>query len=66
MASGPAAGLDLVDELVSDPALKHYHLLTSVRGDLLMKLGRGDEARPEFERAASAIREICEGELVPA
>jgi RNA polymerase sigma-70 factor (ECF subfamily) len=66
MASGPAAGLDLVDALVSDPALKHYHLLPSVRGDLLMKLGRGDEARPEFERAASLTKNARERELLLA
>jgi RNA polymerase sigma-70 factor (ECF subfamily) len=53
MASGPAAGLDLVDALVSEPVLKDYHLLPSVRGDFLAKLGRFDEAREEFERAAS-------------
>jgi RNA polymerase sigma factor (sigma-70 family) len=66
MASGPAAGLDLVDALVSDPALKHYHLLPSVRGDLLMKLGRGDEARPEFERAAALTKNARERELLLA
>ena len=66
MASGPAAGLDLVDALVSDPALKHYHLLPSVRGDLLMKLGRGDEARPEFERAASLTKNAREREFLLA
>ncbi|MEP6688860.1 MAG: RNA polymerase sigma factor [Gemmatimonadales bacterium] len=53
MAFGPAAGLELVEALASDPSLKSYHLLPSVRGDLLAKLGRGDEARAEFERAAS-------------
>jgi RNA polymerase sigma factor (sigma-70 family) len=53
MASGPAAGLELVDRLTSEPSLKNYHLLSSVRGDLLFKLGRFDEARAEFERAAS-------------
>ena len=53
MAFGPAAGLELVDALTSEPALKGYHLLPSVRGDLLAKLGRSDEARAEFERAAS-------------
>ncbi|MFF0143838.1 RNA polymerase ECF family sigma subunit [Amycolatopsis sulphurea] len=52
MASGPAAGLALVDRLVDESALKNYHLLPSVRGDLLEKLGRHDEARAEFERAA--------------
>jgi predicted RNA polymerase sigma factor len=53
MAFGPAAGLELVDALTSEPALKGYHLLPSVRGDLLAKLGRSEEARVEFERAAS-------------
>jgi len=52
MASGPAAGLALVDALTDEPSLEGYHLLPSVRGDLLMKLGRLDEARAEFERAA--------------
>src|SRR5258706_1286050 len=53
MAFGPAAGLQLVDALASDPTLRTYHFLPSVRGDLLAKLGRADEARIEFERAAS-------------
>jgi RNA polymerase sigma factor (sigma-70 family) len=56
MASGPAAGLKLVDELRSEPALEAYHLLPSVRGHLLEKLGRLDEARAEYERAASLTR----------
>jgi RNA polymerase sigma factor (sigma-70 family) len=56
MALGPAAGLELVDTLTSEPALKAYHLLPSVRGDLLAKLGRSDEARTEFEHAASLTR----------
>jgi RNA polymerase sigma-70 factor (ECF subfamily) len=56
MAFGPAAGLELVDALTAEPALKHYHLLPSVRGDLLAKLGRYDEARAEFERAAALTR----------
>ncbi len=56
MSDGPAAGLKLVDTLVDDPALKDYHLLPSVRGDLLERLGRGEEARTEFERAASMTR----------
>jgi RNA polymerase sigma factor (sigma-70 family) len=60
MASGPAAGLELVDALASEPALKGYHLLPSVRGDLLAKLGRTDEAREEFERAASLTRNARE------
>jgi RNA polymerase sigma factor (sigma-70 family) len=53
MAFGPATGLELVDELTADRSLEGYHLLPSVRGDLLAKLGRLDEAREEFERAAS-------------
>ena len=53
MAFGPAAALELVDALASEPALQGYHLLPTVRGDLLAKLGRDDEARAEFERAAS-------------
>jgi RNA polymerase sigma factor (sigma-70 family) len=56
MAFGPATGLELVDELTSEPSLEEYHLLWSVRGDLLAKLGRHDEAREEFERAASLTR----------
>ena len=65
-AFGPAAGLELVDELKEDPALKAYHLLPSVRGDLLVKLGRFDEARAEFERAASLTRNDRERELLLA
>jgi RNA polymerase sigma factor (sigma-70 family) len=53
MAFGPAAGLEIADGLVTEPSLKSYHLLPSVRGDLLAKLGRTDEARAEFERAAA-------------
>jgi RNA polymerase sigma factor (sigma-70 family) len=56
MAFGPAVGLELVDTLTSEPSLKGYHLLPTVRGDLLEKLGRLDEARIEFERAASMTR----------
>ncbi|MCU0658681.1 MAG: RNA polymerase sigma factor [Polyangiaceae bacterium] len=55
MALGPAAGLELVDELALDPALRGYHWVSTVRGDLLVKLGRMAEARPEFERAASLV-----------
>ncbi len=66
MASGPQAGLDLVDELAREPALRGYHLLPSVRGDLLMKLGRVDEAREDFERAASMTRNTRERELLLA
>ena len=64
MASGPAAGLPLVDALATEPALKNYHLLPSVRGDLLRKLGRLDEARVEFERAASLTRNARERDLL--
>jgi RNA polymerase sigma factor (sigma-70 family) len=64
MAFGPAAGLELVDALTSEPSLKTYHLLPSVRGDLLYKLGRSDEARMEFERAASLTRNVRERELL--
>ena len=64
MASGPAAGLELVDTLRNDPALKSYHLLPSVRGDFLRKLGRMDEARAEFERAASITRNVRERDLL--
>ena len=64
MAFGPEAGLKLVDELVDDPALKDYHLLPSVRGDLLAKLGRRDEARAEFERAAEMTRNTREKALL--
>jgi len=64
MAFGPAEGLALVDALVPEPALKGYHLLPSVRGDLLAKLGRFDEARAEFERAASLTRNARERKLL--
>jgi len=64
MARGPAAGLELVDALASAPALKAYHLLPSVRGDLLAKLGRRAEARAEFERAASLTRNASERNLL--
>jgi RNA polymerase sigma-70 factor (ECF subfamily) len=64
MAFGPAAGLELVDSLASEPSLRAYHLLPSVRGTLLAKLGRTDEARVEFERAASLTRNIRERELL--
>jgi RNA polymerase sigma factor (sigma-70 family) len=64
MAFGPAAGLELVDALVSEPSLKTYHFLPSARGDLLAKLGRSDEARAEFERAASLTRNERERELL--
>ena len=64
MASGPQAGLDAVDRLRDEPALKSYHLLPSVRGDLLEKLGRRQQAREEFERAASLTRNERERELL--
>jgi RNA polymerase sigma-70 factor, ECF subfamily len=64
MASGPAAGLALVDALTREPSLASYHLLPSVRGDLLVKLGRLDEARAELERAASLTRNRRERELL--
>jgi RNA polymerase sigma factor (sigma-70 family) len=66
MAYGPAVGLELVDALRYDPSLKSYHLLPSVRGDLLAKLGRNEEARVEFERAASLTRNVREQELLLA
>jgi len=64
MASGPAAGLQLVDALAADRSLQNYHLLPSVRGDLLKKLCRLEEARAEFERAASLTRNARERELL--
>jgi len=66
MAFGPAAGLELVDVLVDDPALGGYHLLPSVRGDLLAKLGRHAEAEAEFSRAAGMTRNVRERELLLA
>ncbi len=64
MAFGPAAGLVLVDALTSEPSLQGYHLLPSVRGDLLAKLGRLAEAHAEFERAASLTRNARERALL--
>jgi RNA polymerase sigma-70 factor (ECF subfamily) len=64
MAFGPAASLELVDALTSEPSLENYHLLPSVRGDLLRKLGRLEEARVEFERAATLTRNARERELL--
>ncbi|MGA5423007.1 RNA polymerase sigma factor [Streptomyces lavendulocolor] len=64
MADGPAAGLAIVDALAAEPALKDYHLLPSVRGDLLARLGRDDEAREELERAASLARNARERALL--
>jgi RNA polymerase sigma factor (sigma-70 family) len=63
MAEGPQAGLDLVDQLAAEPALRSYHLLPSVRGDLLAKLGRTAEAQAEFERAAALARNERERQL---
>ncbi|PYT98294.1 MAG: RNA polymerase subunit sigma-24 [Acidobacteria bacterium] len=60
MAFGPAAGLELIDELTSEPTLKAYHLLPSVRGDFLFKLGRLSEAQAEFERAATLTQNARE------
>ncbi len=64
MAFGPVAGLELVDTLTAEPSLKSYHLLPSVRGELLARLGRLDEARAEFERAATLTRNVRERELL--
>ncbi|CDN45939.1 hypothetical protein BN871_JQ_00020 [Paenibacillus sp. P22] len=60
MAHGPEIGLQLVDGLLSEPSLKNYHLLPSVRGDLLMKLGRFDDAQSEFTRAAALAGNVRE------
>jgi len=64
MAFGAAAGLELVDALMSEPTLQDYHLLPSVRGDLLAKVGRVDEAQAEFARAASLTRNARERDLL--
>jgi len=64
MAFGPAAGLELIDTLTSEPSLKSYHLLPSVRGDFLFKLGRFAEAQQEFARAASLTRNARERDLL--
>jgi RNA polymerase sigma factor (sigma-70 family) len=64
MAFGPAAGIEIVDRLSTEPSLKNYHLLPSVRGDLLAKLGRNEEARVEFERAAGLTRNLRERALL--
>lgn len=64
MAYGPAEGLESVDALIAEPSLKNYHLLPTVRGDLLAKLGRYDEARAEFERAAGLTRNARERDLL--
>jgi predicted RNA polymerase sigma factor len=64
MAFGPQAGLELIDSLTTEPSLKAYHLLPSVRGDLLKKLGRVGEAHAEFERAAALTRNARERNLL--
>jgi predicted RNA polymerase sigma factor len=64
MAEGPVAGLAIVDDLMREPALKHYHLLPSVRGDLLQKLGRYEEARTAFEAAAALAGNRREHDLL--
>jgi predicted RNA polymerase sigma factor len=64
MTRGPQAALNLVDELAGHPALRGYHLLPAVRGDLLAKLERMDEARVEFERAARLTRNMPEREAL--
>ena len=66
MAEGPAAGLAIADALQAEPALREYHLLPAVRADLLQRLGRPDEARAEFERAASLAGNQRERELLLA
>ncbi len=66
MAFGPAAGLAIVDPLRREPSLESYHLLSSVRGDLLAKLGRREEARTELERAASLTKNAPERTLLLA
>jgi predicted RNA polymerase sigma factor len=66
MVFGPVAGLELVDELVGEPLLSRYHLLPSVRGDLLTRVGRPHEARLEFERAASLTKNAREREVLLA
>jgi predicted RNA polymerase sigma factor len=65
-AEGPAAGLELVEALTSEPSLRDYHLLPAVRGDLLARLGRLREARAEFERAAGLTRNARERALLLA
>jgi predicted RNA polymerase sigma factor len=64
MAHGPEAGLAIVDALRDEPSLARYHLLPTVRGDLLVRLGRADEARVEFERAAAMTRNQAERRLL--
>jgi len=64
MAFGPTAGLTAVDALTSEPSLENYHLLPAVRGDLLAKVGRFEEARVEFERAAALTRNARERDVL--
>ena len=64
MSEGPAAGLALIDRLLAEPSLAGYHLLPSARADLLERLGRHDEARADFERAAALTRNARERELL--
>jgi len=64
MASGPAAGLEIINTLAAEPPLKNYHLLPAVRGDFLAKLGRFPEAQDEFARAASLTSNARERELL--
>jgi predicted RNA polymerase sigma factor len=66
MAFGPEAGLEIVDTLAAEPLLANYHWLPSVRGDLLARLGRTEEARAEFERAAGMTRNLRERDLLMA
>jgi predicted RNA polymerase sigma factor len=66
MAFGPAAGLELANALVGEPVLKNYHLLPTVRGDLLARLGRTEEAAHEFSRAAALTRNVRERDLLLA
>src|SRR5262249_56751043 len=66
MPSAPAAGLEIVDAIAADPALKAYHLLPSIRGDFLFKLGRYTEAQSEFERAATLTQNARERALLLA
>lgn len=64
MAFGPAEALEIIDSIADEPALKGYHLVPAARADMLEKLGRNDEARDEFERAASLTRNARERELL--
>ena len=66
MAEGPAAGLEILDAIANEPALKNYHLLPSVRADFLRKLGRLEEARAEFARAAALTQNSRERDLLLA